>query len=998
MEDLIKKIKKINETQTRALRKLLSSQTQEEINVSEEILDNLKYLICNFNKKLIGVKVFLSCIQYFHQQKLEKQFFDGLDEKLSEIFALCVKKCIGFDETENILVTLSTLISKYINQSDLFGIQTQNLILSQLIQTLIEENLSFNTKYNLLSTVCQILKLPSVQKINCKNDIILFSNWLLTCGDFELQSDILEALLYLFNSISKTDINIYCAKWFSRNSHIKKLFLETDFTDFESESRKFLNFINKSISNPKVFSLGCICVMKDGCELKKPDDRNYSDFWVDFNLYSERVLIYFQETLDCWDILRLNNSYILHVTSEYDEFNDNSNENVSSIKLSFYLSSEISSVLVDIWFAFCDDFQFLENKFLIPVYCYKYESNWKNKENICSSRYLNSSVVLPTPNGCKKKKIKTYKCNQFMSTKVEKCKKKVSSNENISIINKSNSEGSMLKNINNPELHSGTDTCKRKKLFNDQDNIEGVHLSSINFLCDQEHSGFTQTLLEAEKEERKSARPKVSYSYRNQSLKTERLEKNENISDGDEGSMITNSLQAKSSLGNKSNTTFYIQNYGKSVYSDISTTPESLKIKQIKEKRKRAIRKPHVKTRLNLHIEPNIDNSISGVQNEISTKTCRNITSMVELHHTNRIDPLRIKETIHNVEVQVDCALPEPILKQKNLIQNYFDCLEEKGCLEYNSQDFLTNSLTTINLMEEDITRENKFPLYENNSPKNTQNVYHSSNSYQFSHQNQQKMLKEILDKFKGSFSKKIEERVMELKNKLKTVMQEKIGETIANIYNELQLCVSQTVDKAMSNYKFINDDLITELSKDLECYKGNIILIDILNKFKYNFSKSSDAKEIELKNELKTSMEGKVKETITKLSNELQSCVLRTVDTEMSKYKVENDILVIELIEDFKCEKKEPVFEEILDKFKENFVKNVEKTKMELINHLKTAMQQKVKKTTTRISNELRVYISGIIDEAMSKYKFEKDSMVTGLLKDLEYDISHMLKCDNII
>ena len=81
------------------------------------------------------------------------------------------------------------------------------------------------------------------------------------------------------------------SKWLVDLLEAQTLFIKI--RDFETDCRQFLNCLNTSLNiRQLVFSVPVMNCFLGDKELFKPPDRNYSQFWVDFNLGTRSVSTY----------------------------------------------------------------------------------------------------------------------------------------------------------------------------------------------------------------------------------------------------------------------------------------------------------------------------------------------------------------------------------------------------------------------------------------------------------------------------------------------------------------------------------------------------------------------------------------------------------------------------------------------------------------------------------------------------------------------------------
>ena len=132
-------------------------------------------------------------------------------------------------------------------------------------------------------------------------DIEHLVDLLYTCGDYDMESSVVESLLRLSNKGDRTKL---AAMWFPKYALVQSLFISIK--EFETDCRNFLNCFNQGLGvNQLVFTFPALACQVGDQEMFKPPDTKYRNFWIDFNIGSTSLSVYHvkeEGSKDLWDL------------------------------------------------------------------------------------------------------------------------------------------------------------------------------------------------------------------------------------------------------------------------------------------------------------------------------------------------------------------------------------------------------------------------------------------------------------------------------------------------------------------------------------------------------------------------------------------------------------------------------------------------------------------------------------------------------------------------
>lgn len=268
--------------------------------INPSVLKELKLFLqtnCQMPEYVARIKcvlLFLDCIK---KVSCESEKWDAAKRDLVALCTLCFLSGLqtNKEEKENrdeLLVNTIHIVTDLMNVSPQVSVGIAMVFSSVLLRAFIGENLSFATRKIFLSTLARMVNMSTVEARHVvlhkqKPELRKLSDFMVTCGDYELQSTILAIILQLLVAAGQeSDIS---QSLFPSYPAISEAFALHSFENFRSELRQFLNKVNSLSEKTLVYSIPCIAAFLDNKELRKLDE--YTEFWVDFCISSKCLYV-----------------------------------------------------------------------------------------------------------------------------------------------------------------------------------------------------------------------------------------------------------------------------------------------------------------------------------------------------------------------------------------------------------------------------------------------------------------------------------------------------------------------------------------------------------------------------------------------------------------------------------------------------------------------------------------------------------------------------------
>ncbi|XP_055013992.1 synaptonemal complex protein 2-like [Boleophthalmus pectinirostris] len=186
------------------------------------------------------------------------------------------------------------------------------VILMYLCRTALDPTVAFKLRLEAIRTFnsCVDSSSPEQRRVlqaHCDIKCILsdMAGALFTAGDYELQASITETLCRL---TLKLDRPVRAKEWFVPELSLAFTAIRNPY--FEADCRQFLNFLNRTQGDQRrVYTFPCLQALLDSTQLRRPEDEDVTEFWIDFNLGSECVSFFLdnpnKETCSLWESIHV---------------------------------------------------------------------------------------------------------------------------------------------------------------------------------------------------------------------------------------------------------------------------------------------------------------------------------------------------------------------------------------------------------------------------------------------------------------------------------------------------------------------------------------------------------------------------------------------------------------------------------------------------------------------------------------------------------------------
>uniref|UniRef100_A0A667ZG98 Synaptonemal complex protein 2 like n=1 Tax=Myripristis murdjan TaxID=586833 RepID=A0A667ZG98_9TELE len=239
------------------------------------------------------------------------------------------------------------------------------VLLVQLARLVLEPGIIFRLRLEAIRTYNSILESLSREQrrqiqtdTNQCNILDQMAAAVLIVGDYELQVSLSEALCRL---TPRKDREQRANQWFCSRD-ISGAFCNIRDGDFEVDCRRFLNSVNCYRGNERrVYTFPCLRVFLGSTELLRPQDDKLDEFWIDFNLESQRVSFFIDEPEGyLWGAIHLLKQEVNHYSLHCKKNESSEDETILTIHLINPIMHHNSAAqTVEMWFS-CEHHSQLE--------------------------------------------------------------------------------------------------------------------------------------------------------------------------------------------------------------------------------------------------------------------------------------------------------------------------------------------------------------------------------------------------------------------------------------------------------------------------------------------------------------------------------------------------------------------------------------------------------------------------------------------------------------
>ena len=241
---------------------------------------------------------------------------------LVEVLQKLLSSLLALKESEGLNELVMDLVSDCIEDNTMKTMVLEGLA-RQMLVVITSNNMAHSmrtTWLKLFNMMLTGIKYEVKETIMIENpeEIEQLPDFLQTCGDYDTQSSLVEALIRFTTKSNRATL---ANTWFL-NKSVQELFCKIKIKDFETDCRNFLNGFNKEQGEDQlVFSIPSISCEVDGKQMFKPPDEEYTQLWVDFNLGPGTISLYYVKEegyTELWDLFTIRHDMVTLLSTSTD--------------------------------------------------------------------------------------------------------------------------------------------------------------------------------------------------------------------------------------------------------------------------------------------------------------------------------------------------------------------------------------------------------------------------------------------------------------------------------------------------------------------------------------------------------------------------------------------------------------------------------------------------------------------------------------------------------
>ncbi|XP_054257767.1 synaptonemal complex protein 2-like isoform X2 [Macrosteles quadrilineatus] len=292
--------------------------------------------------KAFDITCVLDCLQHFLNTVQDSQKWEKVSEDMSKLCdGVFVISC-NFIKDETLIKKAIAVISAILDVGNSVADDLLRFMMTSLLAHCLNKTFTKHTRLLIMILISSLLQ-KSSRRIRSEiiptniDHLNRLSNILTESDDYETQVSVVEILARTLTFIETPEKSSFFG-----SSTIWEMYKEFHpFINFDPDCRQFLNRVNGYLGDQqKVFPVPCMIVSADDNLLRKPNDPNYSDFWVDFNLGARSISFYYQpRSSESWELMTVPEENVMRIVTKDSACQSRSGEKFEAVKIELTIDS-----------------------------------------------------------------------------------------------------------------------------------------------------------------------------------------------------------------------------------------------------------------------------------------------------------------------------------------------------------------------------------------------------------------------------------------------------------------------------------------------------------------------------------------------------------------------------------------------------------------------------------------------------------------------------------